>query len=149
MSSVVVLNICSPEKWVTITITLHSLHAALCLCLSLLYRTISHQQDNKKHKVRRISQLQWPVLPMTQICGFQNVTIVTNWVFSDINLENFALAFRPTSLQVVSTQELKPNDHRLHQEFEHLEYDPDFSQKIIFSDKAHFWINGFVNKQIF
>ena len=28
-----------------------------------------------------------------------------------------------------------------------LEDDPDFHQKIIFSDEAPFWLNGFVNKQ--
>lgn len=30
---------------------------------------------------------------------------------------------------------------------EMLEADPDFHKKIIFSDEAHFWLNGFVNKQ--
>ena len=28
-----------------------------------------------------------------------------------------------------------------------LENDSDFYRKIIFSDEAHFWLNGFVNKQ--
>ncbi|XP_030747098.1 uncharacterized protein LOC115875722 [Sitophilus oryzae] len=51
------------------------------------------------------------------------------------------------------TQELKPSDHRLRREFanwtlEHyMEDDPDFGEKIIFSDEAHFWLSGFVNKQ--
>ena len=54
--------------------------------------------------------------------------------------------------KMVLAQELKPNDHRLRREFanwalESIENDPDFHRKIIFSDEAHFWLNGFVNKQ--
>lgn len=50
------------------------------------------------------------------------------------------------------TQELKPLDHRKRREFvawtlEQLGVEPDFHRKIIFSDEAHFWLNGFVNKQ--
>ena len=50
------------------------------------------------------------------------------------------------------TQELKPNDHRSRHAFsdwvmEKFEVDPAFNQKIIFSDEAHFWMNGYVNKQ--
>lgn len=48
-------------------------------------------------------------------------------------------------------QELKPNDHRVRREFadwalEMMKADNDFHRKIIFSDEAHFWMNGFVNK---
>lgn len=54
--------------------------------------------------------------------------------------------------KIVLTQQLKPQDHLLHREFadwalEQLANDPDFGQKIIFSDEAHFWLNGYVNKQ--
>lgn len=54
--------------------------------------------------------------------------------------------------KMVLAQELKPTDHRLRREFadwalESMENDPDFHRKIIFSDEAHFWLNGFVNKQ--
>lgn len=50
------------------------------------------------------------------------------------------------------THELKPLDHLKRRRFvnwaeEQLENDPDFHRKIIFSDEAHFWLNGFVNKQ--
>ena len=50
------------------------------------------------------------------------------------------------------TQELKPNDHSLRRIFadwalKQLEVDANFGKKIIFSDEAHFWMNGFVNKQ--
>lgn len=54
--------------------------------------------------------------------------------------------------KMVLAQELKPTDHRIRREFadwslEMIEADGDFHRKIIFSDEAHFWLNGFVNKQ--
>ena len=50
------------------------------------------------------------------------------------------------------SQELKPLDHQKRRMFlnwaeQQLENDSDFYRKIIFSDKAHFCLNGFVNKQ--
>lgn len=49
-------------------------------------------------------------------------------------------------------QELKPDDHLKRRTFvnwlqEQRQVDADFSQKIIFSDEAHFHLGGFVNKQ--
>ena len=49
-------------------------------------------------------------------------------------------------------QELKPNDLPARHRFadwalEKIEEDPLFSSKILFSDEAHFWLNGYVNKQ--
>lgn len=63
---------------------------------------------------------------------------------------HYDLHLHPYKVQL--SQELKPNDHRLRREFaswalEHLEDDPDFGEKIIFSDESHFWLSGFVNKQ--
>ena len=60
------------------------------------------------------------------------------------------LGLHPYKIQL--TQELKPNDHSLRRRFadwvlEQLEVDANFGKKIIFSDEAHFWLNGFVNKQ--
>lgn len=60
------------------------------------------------------------------------------------------LGLYPYKIQIV--QELKPNDHLERRTFadwalEQLETDPNFGQKIIFSDEAHFWLNGYVNKQ--
>ena len=60
------------------------------------------------------------------------------------------LGMHPYKIQL--TQELKINDHRQRRIFadwalEQLEVDPEFGRKIIFSDEAHFWINGNVNKQ--
>ena len=60
------------------------------------------------------------------------------------------LGLRPHKIQL--TQELKSNDHSLRRRFtdwalEQLEVDANFDKKIIFSDEAHFLLNGFVNKQ--
>lgn len=50
------------------------------------------------------------------------------------------------------TQELKTTDHAARRSFsdwmlDEIESDPQFFTKIIFSDEAHFLLNGFVNKQ--
>lgn len=60
------------------------------------------------------------------------------------------LGLRP--YKIMLTQELKPMDHLQRRRFSDwalnkLETDPEFHHKIIFSDEAHFWLNGFVNKQ--
>ena len=60
------------------------------------------------------------------------------------------LILHPYKIQL--TQELKPNDHSFRRRFadwaiEQLEVDANFGKKIIFIDEAHFWLNGFVNKQ--
>jgi hypothetical protein len=60
------------------------------------------------------------------------------------------LGLWPYKVQLV--QELKARDHPLRYQFavwacEQLETDPDFAQKIIFSDEAHFHVGGYVNKQ--
>lgn len=60
------------------------------------------------------------------------------------------LGLKAYKIQLV--QELKPADLRLRREFgqwalEQLAIDPYFYRKIVFSDEAHFWLNGYVNKQ--
>lgn len=49
-------------------------------------------------------------------------------------------------------QELKPRDHHMRRTFgqwaeNQNALDPQFNKKILFSDEAHFWLNGYVNKQ--
>nr|XP_034195323.1 uncharacterized protein LOC117611486 [Osmia lignaria] len=49
-------------------------------------------------------------------------------------------------------KELKPQNHALRRRFAdwilgQLDVDPNFHRKIIFSNEAHFWLDGFVNKQ--
>lgn len=60
------------------------------------------------------------------------------------------LCLYPYKIQLV--QELKPNDHSSRRDLakwaqEKLKMDPLFYQKILFSDEAHFWLDGYVNKQ--
>lgn len=60
------------------------------------------------------------------------------------------LGLKAYKIQLV--QELKPADLPLRHRFsqwalEKLDEDPLFSTKILFSDEAHFWLHGYVNKQ--
>jgi len=59
------------------------------------------------------------------------------------------LGLHPYKIQL--TQELKVNDHRRRVfavwVLEQLEVNPNFIKQITFSDEAHFWMNGYVNKQ--
>ncbi|GFT44647.1 hypothetical protein TNCV_5036861 [Trichonephila clavipes] len=62
---------------------------------------------------------------------------------------------RFNSCQVIYSQfglAIHQNDHQARRRF--LEWDqieiavvPDFHKRILFSDEAHFWLNGYVNKQ--
>ena len=61
----------------------------------------------------------------------------------DLSLDAFKIKLTP---------ELKPLDHFKRRNFSNwalakLEENEEFHRKIIFSDEAHFWLNGFVNKQ--
>lgn len=60
------------------------------------------------------------------------------------------LGLHPYKIQLV--QELKQHDHRFRRGFaawalEQLTEDPFFHRTVMFSDEAHFWFNGYVNKQ--
>ncbi|GFW29476.1 DUF4817 domain-containing protein [Trichonephila clavipes] len=60
------------------------------------------------------------------------------------------LGLRAYKIQLV--QELKPNDHQARCRFvewaqNEIAVVPDFHKRILFSDEAHFWLNGYVNKQ--
>lgn len=60
------------------------------------------------------------------------------------------LGLKPYKIQLV--QELKPTDlenrHRFSRwALKKISEDQHFSNKILFSDEAHFWLNGYVNKQ--
>lgn len=66
------------------------------------------------------------------------------------NILRHSLQLKAYKIQL--TQELQPNDHQLRRDLadwaiKQIEVDPDFHRKIIFSDEAHFWLNGYVNKQ--
>ena len=56
------------------------------------------------------------------------------------------------TFKIKLTQKLKPLDHLKRRNFSNwalseLEENEEFLRKIIFSDEAHFWLNGFVNNQ--
>ncbi|GFW41399.1 DUF4817 domain-containing protein [Trichonephila clavipes] len=60
------------------------------------------------------------------------------------------LGLRVYKIQLV--KELKPNDHQARRRFvewaqNEIAVVPDFHKRIFFSDEAHFWLNGYVNKQ--
>ncbi|GFX38541.1 DUF4817 domain-containing protein [Trichonephila clavipes] len=60
------------------------------------------------------------------------------------------LGLRAYKIQLV--EELKPNDHQARRRFvewaqNEIAVVPDFHKRILFSDEAHFWLNGYVNKQ--
>ncbi|GFW48707.1 uncharacterized protein TNCV_4242881 [Trichonephila clavipes] len=60
------------------------------------------------------------------------------------------LGLRAYKIQLV--QELQPNDHQARRRFvewaqNEIAVVPDFHKRIFFSDEAHFWLNGYVNKQ--
>ena len=66
------------------------------------------------------------------------------------NILHRSLKLKAYKIQL--TQELQPNDHELRRKFAdwcitQIKVYPDFHSKIIFSDEAHFCLNGFVNKQ--
>ncbi|GFT47593.1 DUF4817 domain-containing protein [Trichonephila clavipes] len=49
-------------------------------------------------------------------------------------------------------QELKPNDHQARRRFvewpqNEIAVVPNFHKRILFIDEAHFWLNGYINKQ--
>ncbi|GFT50364.1 hypothetical protein TNCV_4750691 [Trichonephila clavipes] len=70
--------------------------------------------------------------------------------------QHFALIFTLTlSCQVIYSQfglAINPNDHQARRRFiewaqNEIAVVPDFHKRILFSDEAHFWLNGYVNKQ--
>ena len=59
---------------------------------------------------------------------------------------------RLCAYKIQLVQELKPHDHRARRTFGELAEneiaaDSNFHKKILFTDEAHFWLNGNVNKQ--
>ncbi|GFX87465.1 transposable element Tc3 transposase [Trichonephila clavipes] len=66
--------------------------------------------------------------------------------------EAIATVERLRAYKIQLVQELKPNDHQARRRFvdwaqNEIAVVPDFHKRILFSDEAHFWLNGYVNKQ--
>ncbi|GFW83649.1 putative transposable element [Trichonephila clavipes] len=60
------------------------------------------------------------------------------------------LGLRAYKIQLL--QDLKPNDHQARRRFvewaqNEIAVVPDFHKRILFRNEAHFWLNGYVNKQ--
>ncbi|GFT30389.1 hypothetical protein TNCV_2376841 [Trichonephila clavipes] len=70
-------------------------------------------------------------------------------------LDRFNVHPCPTRCQVIYSQfglAIHPNDHQARRRFvewaqNEIAVVPDFHKRILFSDEAHFWLNGYVNKQ--
>ncbi|GFW40847.1 transposable element Tcb2 transposase [Trichonephila clavipes] len=68
---------------------------------------------------------------------------------------NSLIDFMPQSCQVIYSQfalAIHQNDHQARRRFvewaqNEIAFVPDFQKRILFSDEAHFWLNGYVNKQ--
>ncbi|GFW08240.1 uncharacterized protein TNCV_956711 [Trichonephila clavipes] len=66
-----------------------------------------------------------------------------------------ACKMRRSSCKVIYSQfglAIHPNDHQARRRFvewaqNEIAVVPDFHKRILFSDEAHFWLNGYVNKQ--
>ncbi|GFU92261.1 hypothetical protein TNCV_1338421 [Trichonephila clavipes] len=83
--------------------------------------------------------------------------IFDNWICLSIFRRNYQSldGDRFNSCQVIYSQfglAIHQNDHQARRRF--VEWDqneiavvPDFHKRILFSDEAHFWLNGYVNKQ--
>ncbi|GFX33760.1 hypothetical protein TNCV_3961691 [Trichonephila clavipes] len=69
--------------------------------------------------------------------------------------DNYLMDFCASSCQVIYSQfglAIHQNDHQARRRFvewaqNEIAVVPDFHKRILFSDEAHFWLNGYVNKQ--
>ncbi|GFW41062.1 hypothetical protein TNCV_414711 [Trichonephila clavipes] len=75
---------------------------------------------------------------------------VTDWVRICV-----LMSLKDVSCQVIYSQfglAIHQNDHQARRRFvewaqNEIAVVPDFHKRILFSDEAHFWLNGYVNKQ--
>ncbi|GFX79814.1 DUF4817 domain-containing protein [Trichonephila clavipes] len=71
------------------------------------------------------------------------------------NFVTVGLAIEKRTCQVIYSQfglAIHPNDHQARRRFvewaqNEIAVAPDFHKRILFSDEAYFWLNGYVNKQ--
>ena len=81
-----------------------------------------------------------------------NFSSFKNLAFLRFQLDEFCVGTWVCTHKIQLTQELKVNDHRQRRVsadwvLEQLEVNSNFAKQIIFSDEAHFWMNGYVNQQ--
>ena len=110
------------------------LFGLLCLNFApnLHYWTLNHQHAYSECELNKISQLYRPVLMMT--INYRYVAVRSNWA---------SVIQQCVPLKIQLVQELKPNDLLQRRISEKLAEDPLFYRKIVFSDEAHFWLNGY------
>ncbi|GFS51308.1 hypothetical protein TNCV_3533571 [Trichonephila clavipes] len=76
-------------------------------------------------------------------------------VFLRLCIPSTTAAKNPAYCQVIYSQfglAIHQNDHQARRRFvewapNEIAIVPDFHKRILFSDEAHFWLNGYVNKQ--
>nr|XP_022921268.1 uncharacterized protein LOC111429559 [Onthophagus taurus] len=110
---------------------------------------MEQDQRRKIHFMMTLNEVKKILWSFEKVCVSSrtqlNISVTSLWRISrnDLALRSYNIAL---------TQELKPPDHfkrrklanwALHQ----IQADDDIHKKIIFLGEAHFWLDGFVNKQ--
>ncbi|GFX96985.1 hypothetical protein TNCV_1997171 [Trichonephila clavipes] len=114
-----------------------------------LYRFNIHLHGQVFSEIRTLTQQDWPqVRKHDYLVTTVNILILGNMlVYQD--------GGRFNSCQVIYSQfglAIHQNDHQARRRFvewaqNEIAVVPDFHKRILFSDEAHFWLNGYVNKQ--
>ncbi|GFV30368.1 hypothetical protein TNCV_98431 [Trichonephila clavipes] len=94
-----------------------------------------------------------PVGTRTRSHSLSEATITTR--YRSLSWHYFQDGDRFNSCQVIYSQfglAIHQNDHQARRRFvewaqNEIAVVPDFHKRILFSDEAHFWLNGYVNKQ--
>ncbi|GFX30179.1 hypothetical protein TNCV_1962861 [Trichonephila clavipes] len=119
------------------------------------YELLTHQNAEKCYKISGISS----PMPMCHETS-QALLVMTcchrgalNPISGSFNVATMNVEF--LSCQVIYSQfglAIHQNDHQARRRFvewaqNEIAVVPDFPKRTLFSDKAHFWLNGYVNKQ--
>ncbi|GFV91357.1 hypothetical protein TNCV_898741 [Trichonephila clavipes] len=113
-----------------------------------IVQLVNHGNRNHQ-KVRRCPEAHCTSLPRT------NVRSLPNGARLGSDDQASLITLRSWSCQVIYSQfglAIHQNDHQARRRFvewaqNEIAVVPDFHKRILFSDKAHFWLNGYVNKQ--
>ncbi|GFU64384.1 hypothetical protein TNCV_3947511 [Trichonephila clavipes] len=105
------------------------------------------RSDYYNPPVKKPRQDKWPVFQDKRIKDMTCIEVEVGITFQDGD--------RFHSCQVIYSQfgvAIHQNDHQARRRFVEWAQNesavvPDFHKRILFSDEAHFWLNGYVNKQ--
>ncbi|GFV80452.1 hypothetical protein TNCV_2149861 [Trichonephila clavipes] len=109
------------------------------------------RKEAKTHCLLHSVQMLWLI---TDTLADQNETAITSWVvLTDVLSRNISPVL--PSCQVIYSQfglAIHQNDLQARRRFvewaqNEMAVVPDFHKRILFSDEAHFWLNGYVNKK--